>query len=133
MYPWDKLPQNDSLKVYARALRKAGNLSEVLLWQQLKAKQLLGFKFDRQKIIGRYIVDFYCHHLGVVIEVDGYSHDFKVAYDAERESYLCQYQLQVIHILDQDVKRNLQGVMDYLKRALESRWQLIDRQYIPRV
>ncbi|WHN64964.1 DUF559 domain-containing protein [Cysteiniphilum sp. QT6929] len=133
MYPWDKLPQNNRLKVYARELRKAGNLSEVLLWQQLKAKQLLGFKFDRQKIIGHYIVDFYCHSLGVVIEVDGYSHDFKVAYDAERESYLRQYQLQVIHILDQDVKRNLQGVMDYLKCVLESRLQSIDGQYMPRI
>ncbi|MGQ4005164.1 DUF559 domain-containing protein [Francisellaceae bacterium CB300] len=54
-----KLPYNPKLKQRARELRKAGNLSEVLLWQKIKNRQLLGLDFDRQKIIGNYIVDFY--------------------------------------------------------------------------
>jgi hypothetical protein len=54
------LPYNPNLKERAKQLRQAGNLSEVLFWNQLKNKQFRGFDFDRQKIVGNYIVDFYC-------------------------------------------------------------------------
>lgn len=54
------LPYNPKLKAHARELRRAGNLSEVLFWNQIKNKQFLNLDFDRQKIIGNYIVDFYC-------------------------------------------------------------------------
>lgn len=105
------LPFNPKLKERARALRRAGNLSEVLLWNQLKNKQLLGLDFDRQKIIGNYIVDFYCAQQQVVLEVDGSSHDDKQAYDTLRDAYLMGLGLTVIHILDSDVKKHLAEVM----------------------
>ena len=108
------LPFNPALKERARALRKAGNLSEVLLWNQLKKGQFNGFDFDRQKIIGNYIVDFYCAENQVVIEVDGSSHDDKAEYDAQRDAFLMSLGLCVIHIFDVDVKQNLAGVMAYL-------------------
>ncbi|MGY0195985.1 DUF559 domain-containing protein [Leptothrix sp. BB-4] len=76
------LPFNPQLKDRAKALRRAGNLSEALLWNQLKKGQLGGLDFDRQKIIGNYIVDFYCAERGVVIEVDGRSHDHRAEDDA---------------------------------------------------
>src|SRR5690606_11048916 len=53
------LPYNPKLKERARELRKAGNLPEVLFWNEVKNRQFKGFDFDRQKIIGNYIVDFY--------------------------------------------------------------------------
>jgi very-short-patch-repair endonuclease len=84
---YKKLPYNPLLKERARELRKAGNLSEVLLWQQLRNKQFNGLDFDRQKIIGNYIVDFFTSNKNVVIEVDGDSHDFKVEYDTKRDEY----------------------------------------------
>jgi len=108
------LPYNPKLKERARELRKAGNLSEVLLWNQLKNKQFKGLDFDRQKIIGNYIVDFYCTNCNVVIEIDGSSHDDKQAYDAQRDAYLQSLGLTVIHLLDADIKKNLDGVMDML-------------------
>jgi len=108
------LPYNPLLKERAKALRKAGNLSEVLLWNQLKKKQFLGLDFDRQKIIGNYIVDFYCAEKSVVIEVDGSSHDDKIEYDAKRDAYLNGLNLTVIHIGDIDVKNNLEGVIIFL-------------------
>lgn len=108
------LPFNPKLKQRARELRKAGNLSEVLLWNQLKNKQFKGYDFDRQKIIGNYIVDFYCTNCNVVIEVDGSSHDDMEEYDAIRDAYLKGLGLEVIHIRDIDVKKNMDGVMRML-------------------
>lgn len=112
------LPFNPQLKERAKALRRAGNLSEVLLWNQLKRGQFKGLDFDRQKIIGNYIVDFYCAEKQAVIEVDGSSHDDKAEYDAQRDAFLMGLGLCVIHILDVDVKQNLAGVMDSLTRQL---------------
>ncbi len=109
------LPYNPKLKDRAKALRKAGVLSEVLIWQEVHKMKFKGLDFDRQKIIGNYIVDFYCPNLNVVIEIDGSSHNDKQEYDAERDAYLKGLGLTVIHIKDIDVKRNLQGVMDYLR------------------
>jgi len=57
---YKSLPYNPALKDKAKALRKAGILHEALLWLELKADKLNGLDFDRQKIIGNYIVDFYC-------------------------------------------------------------------------
>ena len=109
-----KLPFNSELKQRAKELRKAGNLSEVLFWNQVKHKQFQGLDFDRQKIIGNYIVDFYCANFQVVIEIDGSSHDGKQDYDRQRDAYLEGLGLTVIHVLDADIKNNLDGVMRWL-------------------
>lgn len=113
---YKSLPYNPKLKARARELRKAGNLSEVLFWNQVKRKQFNGLDFDRQKIIGNYIVDFYCANLQIVIEIDGASHDNKQEYDAQRDAYLEGLGLTVIHILDSEIKKNLSGVMSWLRR-----------------
>lgn len=117
---YHSLPFNPALKERARALRKAGNLSEVLLWNQLKQGQLMGLDFDRQKIIGNYIVDFYCAEMKTIVEVDGSSHDDKADYDAQRDAYLSGLGLRVIHVQDKDVKQNLAGVMALLKQSFPS-------------
>ena len=65
------LPYNKDLKAFSRHLRNNSTLGEVLLWMQLRAGQLKGYKFNRQKPLGNYIVDFYCKRLNLVIEVDG--------------------------------------------------------------
>jgi len=112
---WNELPFNSTLKERAKELRKAGNLSEVLLWNQIKNKQFLGLDFDRQKIIGNYIVDFYCKNLGIVIEIDGISHDGKIEYDEKRDDYLRSLGLSVIHIQDSEIKKNLSEVIEFLR------------------
>lgn len=113
------LPYNPKLKDRAKELRKAGVLSEVLLWQELKSRKFLGLDFDRQKIIGNYIVDFYCDALQLIIEIDGSSHNDKYEYDRIRDSYLLGLGLEVLHIQDIDVKNNLDSVMRYLKDYCE--------------
>jgi len=73
---------------YARKLRQSGNLSEVLLWGELKQNKL-GYRFLRQRPISEYIVDFYCPSLNLAIEIDGSaSHDCKVEKDKERQERL---------------------------------------------
>jgi very-short-patch-repair endonuclease/restriction endonuclease S subunit len=108
------LPYNPKLKQRAKELRKAGNLAEVLFWQEVKNKQFKGLDFDRQKIIGNYIVDFYCANVNLVLEIDGSSHDDKQEYDAKRDAYLEGLGLTVIHIADGDVLKNLTSTMNYL-------------------
>ena len=112
---YKSLPYNPALKDKARALRKAGFLHEALLWNQLKSKKFNGLDFDRQKIIGNYIVDFYCAEKAVVIEVDGSSHNNKQDEDAKRDAYLRSLGLVVIRLLVKDVLRNMEGVVFYLK------------------
>ena len=75
-----RLHYNPNLKSNSRVLRMAENLSEVLLWKEIKAKKL-GVQFLRQRPIGNYIVDFYCHRLRLALEIDGITHDSKVEKD----------------------------------------------------
>jgi very-short-patch-repair endonuclease len=109
------LPYNPKLRDRARALRKAGILSEVLLWNKLRNRQFRGYDFDRQKIIGHFIVDFYCANRNVILEVDGSSHDDKIEYDAERDAYLTGLGLTVIHIHAKDILSNVDHVVAMLK------------------
>ncbi|MGC8580673.1 MAG: DUF559 domain-containing protein, partial [bacterium] len=102
----------------AKELRKAGNLSEVLLWNELKNKKL-GFDFTRQQIIGNYIVDFHCPKLNLVIEIDGESHNYKGDYDVERDKFLQSLGLTVLHFNDLDIKKSLNNVVESIKSWIE--------------
>ena len=68
------IPYNPKLKERARDLKKNATFAEKILWIAIRRKQL-GFEFHRQVPIDQYIVDFYCHELMLVIEVDGISHN----------------------------------------------------------
>lgn len=109
-----RLPFNPKLKQRARELRKAGNLPEAIFWNQVKRKQFKGFDFDRQKIIGNYIVDFYCGNCQVVIEIDGRYHNYTKDYDSARDSYLESLGLTVIHLSARRVLQETDEVMDFL-------------------
>ncbi|NOT65135.1 MAG: DUF559 domain-containing protein [Methylotenera sp.] len=109
------LPYNPALKERARELRKAGNLSEVLFWNAVKNKQLNGLDFDRQRVIGNYIVDFYCHECALIVEIDGSTHDDKQEYDAQRDVFLKGLGLNVLHVQDIEVKKSLSGVIELVK------------------
>jgi len=119
MTGYSKLPYNPELKQKARDLRKAGNLSEVLLWNELKQKKMLGFDFTRQQVIGNYIVDFHCPQLNLVIEIDGESHIFKEEYDKKRDEFLKSLGLNVLHFQDIDVKKNLSEIVETIKKWIE--------------
>ncbi|MGO4710715.1 endonuclease domain-containing protein [Chryseobacterium sp. 2TAF14] len=111
----ENLPYNPILKKLLSGKRKAGILSEVIFWKQIRAKTFHHIDFDRQRIIGNYIVDFYVKNLGLVIEIDGWSHDTKEIYDEVRQKYLESLGLKIFRITDFDVKNNLRVVMKDLE------------------
>lgn len=109
------LPYNPNLKLRARKLRKAGVLSEVLFWQVVHQGHFWGIDFDRQRVIGNYVVDFYVKSLSLVVEIDGSSHDGKEEYDRERQTILESLGLKVFRIEDYRVKSDLDAVMRELE------------------
>ena len=114
----EKLPYNHALTRFVKDKRKAGILSEVLFWQQVHKGHFHNIDFDRQRIIGNYIVDFYVKKLGLVVEIDGSSHDEKQEYDAKRQKYLEELGLRVYRISDYDVKNNLDIVISELENYI---------------
>ncbi len=112
------IPYNPKLKQFARDLRNNSTLSEVLLWRQIKG-QKLGYEFHRQVPIDEFIVDFYCHELMLVIEVDGSSHNDKYNYDMNRQTKLQDLGVKFIRFSDADVKKNMTGVLSALKNKTD--------------
>jgi very-short-patch-repair endonuclease len=114
----ENLPHNPALNQLAKDKRKEGILSEVLFWQQVHKGVFYKIDFDRQRIIGNYIVDFYVKALGLVIEIDGNSHDEKQEYDAKRQAYLESFGLKVFRCRDIDVKKNINAVFTALEKFI---------------
>lgn len=113
------LPYNKKLVQRAKALRKSGSLPEALLWREIKSKKINGLDFDRQKVIGNYIVDFFCAGAGVVIEIDDKTHQMKEKHDAVRQKYLQSLNLRIIHISAKDVLKNPSSVSKLLGNILQ--------------
>jgi len=109
------LPKNKELLNRSRSLRKGYVLSEVIFWKQVRNKEFHQIDFDRQKIIGNYIVDFYIKSLGVVLEIDGSSHNDKEEYDEKRQLFLESLDLVVYRISDNRIKNDLGNVMKELE------------------
>ena len=105
-----------------RRLRSNMTGPETRLWSRLRARQLQGLKFRRQHGIGPYIVDFYCSEQSLVIEVDGDSHadPDQMLKDQLRDTYLQSLGLRVIRYCNDDIVKNLDGVLEDLAERLSS-------------
>ena len=112
------LPKNARLSGYARKNRQAGNLAEIVFWMQVHKKMFHGLDFDRQKVIGNYIVDFFVKRFALVVEVDGGSHNGKEEYDRRRDQYLEGLGLKVFHTTDYDVLQHVNLVLDDLREYI---------------
>lgn len=109
-------------------LRNNLTLPEVILWYYLKGCGLSGYKFRRQHGIGRYIVDFYCPRLKLVIELDGSQHytDEGLAYDKERDAFIATLGIKIIRIPNNELLNNKGGVLEYLEKTILRRSRLFD-------
>jgi very-short-patch-repair endonuclease len=110
-----KYPYNPLLKELARQLRKNSTVAEALLWKELKGRQL-GVDFHRQKPIDEFIVDFFSPSLGLAIEVDGISHDFRSVDDERKTAALTRLGITILRFGDREVKANCLGVVAEILR-----------------
>ncbi len=99
----------DNLRMLARDHRKNPTKAEELFWKLLSYGRL-GYKFTRQKPVGRFILDFYCSKLLLAIEVDGDSHDQKENYDKGRDLYLAQRGIKTIRYQNKEVENRTEEV-----------------------
>ena len=107
------LPYNTNLKEFSRRLRNNSTLGEILLWQKLRAGSMMNYTFNRQKPLDRYIVDFYCKPLSLVIEIDGTYHfepEQRVK-DSIRQKLLEEMGLHFLRFSEQQVRKDMDMVL----------------------
>ena len=109
---------NKALVPNAKNLRKNLTKEERRLWYDYL--RTYPVKFLRQKIIGKYIVDFYCAKAKLIVELDGSQHyeEKGMEYDAERTAFLEQYGIRVLRIPNNEVIQNFRGVCEYIEFAV---------------
>jgi len=114
------LSYDKQLKALSQHLRKNMTDAENMLWLKLRRKQLKGRPFYRQKIIGKYIVDFYCPKANLVIELDGGQHYSEIgkAKDRTRDDVFTKMGIKVLRFSDRDVFENIGGVMEEIWSCL---------------
>jgi very-short-patch-repair endonuclease len=112
-------------------LRRDATGPEAMLWGVLRSRQFAGLKFRRQHPIGPYEVDFYCESAGIVVELDGLSHDGTADSDARRSEYLEQAGLRIVRVLKEDVLRDLDAVAELIAREVREGNGEICEQFNP--
>jgi very-short-patch-repair endonuclease len=105
----------------AKRLRREMTRAETLLWRYLKADRLAGLAFRRQTPIGRYIADFVAHSGKLIVELDGESHDFeeRIRRDEQRDRWFASRGYRVLRFTNDDVMKNLEGVVLSIVEAAE--------------
>ena len=111
---------NKTIVPLAKVLRKEMTKEEKHLWYDFLCKYPV--RFSRQKVLGKYIADFYCADAKIIIELDGsghYTEDGKT-HDAERTSFLEGYGLTVVRIPNTEINRNFRGVCEYIEGIVKN-------------
>ena len=110
---------NKQLVPLAKHLRREMTKEERHLWYDFLRSYPV--RFSRQKVLGKYIADFYSAEAKLVIELDGSQHyeDRNIQKDTDRTAFLESYGLTVIRIPNNEVKRNFRGVYEYIDAAVK--------------
>ena len=117
------IPKDDSQLENARRLRREMTPHERKLWYLFLRKYPV--KIYKQRIIGRYIVDFYCASARLVIELDGTQHyePKGIAGDAERSAFLTAQGLEILRFSNRDIDRDFHGVCTQIDLTIQKRLQ----------
>lgn len=112
---------NPKLFEFSKILRKTQTDAEDTIWQSLRNRKILGFKFRRQHPLGNYIADFYCYEAKLVIEIDGGIHNQpeNKEYDENRSIELEELGIRVIRFTNEMVNSDLNKVLDIIKEHLQ--------------
>ena len=110
---------NKDIVPIAKMLRKNMTREEKHLWYDFL--RFYPIRFSRQKVLGKYIADFYCAKAKLVIEVDGIGHftEEGMKHDEERTEFLLGYGLKVIRIPNEMINKNFKGACEYINRTVE--------------
>lgn len=123
------IPYNTSLKDYGKINRNQRNMKKtewifrnlVLKWDKT------WYRFLRQKLIWSFILDFYCSQLKLCIEIDGWYHNDTQDQDEDREIKLLEFWIKTIRYTNDEIEKNLNGVIEDLQEKLKERhWIGID-------
>jgi len=127
------IPYKPYLKELARKLRNNGTLSEKRLWQALKGKRLRGYDFHRQKPLDKFIADFYCYELELVIELDGATHLDPVVQEKDKikEDRLNELGLTVLRFKDEEVITDIGDVVDRIDRYISLYEEVHPKEHTP--
>jgi very-short-patch-repair endonuclease len=109
--------KNELRAARARSLRRTQTSPASLLWSKIRNRQIGGFKFVRQEPIGPYYADFVCREQRLIVEVDGGQHADSVP-DRERDARLTALGYRVIRLWNNDVRQNIEGVLQMLLAEL---------------
>ncbi len=101
----------------AEALRSAMTPQEWLLWQRLRSNRLDGLHFRRQVTIDGFLPDFYCHALGLVVEVDGEVHEHQQEYDLLRDRIIAARGLQILRFTNTEIETQMPQVIATIRNA----------------
>ena len=112
----------------AKALRKHQTDAENLLWFRLRNRQLLDLKFRRQRPIGKYIADFACIEIGLVIELDGGQHVGQAAYDGAREIDMKALGFETLRFWDHEVLKETDAVVEKIRQVAETLTPALSRR-----
>ena len=115
---WKAKPANWNLqKPLARLMRREPTAAERELWSRLRRRQVAGMRFLRQRVIGRFIVDFFCAEHRLTVEVDGDVHRDRVERDSERTQVLEALGLTVLRFQNAEVLRETDAVIHRIANA----------------
>jgi len=114
------LPRNKNLRVASRALRTGATKQENHLWHDFL--KYLSPRFSRQRIIGNFMVDFYCHKASLAIELDGAQHCEPEAmeYDNARTEYLNGLGIKVLRFANKEIDENFSSVCECITQAIKA-------------
>jgi very-short-patch-repair endonuclease len=108
---------NRELLKRARVLRVTMTKAEIILWSRLRSKKLYGYKFRRQEPIFDYIVDFFCHELRLIVEVDGEMHSLEEQkdYDKKRDKILNLNGYYIIRLSNFEIESDTDSAVNKIK------------------
>lgn len=108
---------NSKFFEFSKALRRNQTEAEEMMWQCLRNRKILNFKFRRQHPVNKHIGDFYCHEAKLIIEIDGWIHQNpeNQQYDQNRTSELKKIGIKVIRFTNEAVNYNLDEVINAIK------------------
>jgi len=113
---------NRELVKKARDLRNNMTRAEIILWSRLRSKKIDGYKFRRQQLIFDYVIDFYCHELKLIIEVDGEIHSLteKTDSDIKRDKILKINGYHLIRLSNFEIETNIDATIRKIRTFIKS-------------